>query len=81
MLNEVRKTLGMQSWLVAASSPALGMMVMAPVCLATRSMPMATPEWTGPMTTSTPSPLTRRLMFWGALDGLASESRVTYSTP
>ncbi len=77
--NEVRKTLGAQSWPVTACAPALVTMVSVfswrTICI----IAIATPEWTGPVRMSTFSPTTSLFTLAGAFAGSDSSSTATHS--
>ena len=76
---EVRKTCGAQRVPVTACAPALVTMVSVfswrTICI----IAMATPEWTGPVRTSTFSPTTSLFTLAGALAGSDSSSTATHS--
>lgn len=76
---EVRKTFGAQSVPVTACAPALVTSVSVfswrTICI----IAIATPEWTGPVRTSTFSPITSFCVLAGALAGSDSSSTVTHS--
>ena len=76
-MKEVRNTFLTHRSRVTATLPALGTMVSVPLSDTTLWMPICTPECTVPISTSTPSRLTRRSAFCGAFSGLDSSSSLT----
>ncbi len=72
--------LGAQAGPVAASTPALGMISMVSLSVATLTIAMATPECTVPTKKSTLSRATSLLAFSAPFAGSDSSSSTTYST-
>ena len=66
----MRNTFLAHSSRVTATLPALGTIVSVPLSDTTLWMPICTPEWTVPISTSTWSRLTRRSAFCGRVLGL-----------